>query len=142
MADYELVIAAKRFAAMALAIALALVTGIGLRRGNWTSAASPKVRRLRWVGVCLFAAGFAVHQAFWWQWQMMRVAARPAIASAMEAVQAWPMVISYMLMISGMTIAVAQFTESRFGGRWLAFSIATVCVLLAIGALVAAGARP
>lgn len=135
-------IAAKRFAAVALATGVAIMSRVGLSRGNWQTPATPEVRLMRWRGINHVTTGLAIHQLHWWLWQMAIVARTPDLKAALENAAVFVMVPAYALILHGLALLAGGYTEPLWGRHWLGISAGLITAVLAIGLLTALGARP
>lgn len=86
-------------------------------------------------GVMLQAAGWAIHQAYWWVWQMAIARGAAELKSTLE-VAAWVTVGAYAMIWVGCSLSLAPYARRVAGSMWPAALLGLVCGLLVWSALI------
>ena len=136
------ILAAQRFAALAVMAGLFVATCAGLRSGAWREEPPPRLRQMRWRGMAILSGSLSVHLAYWWLWQMAVVSRRADVQDAIESWSGWVVIPVMIVVTIGAAKLLAGYTAPLWGRWWRVASLGLAVGLAAIGYVVAVGARP
>lgn len=138
MTEAEL-IAAVRFTALSLMAAkgmLALNIAVHIDSGKTIAEQFPwfhRSRRRVFCGMTLVSFAWAIHQAYWWLWQLGVVYNHTELQAVLQSTTTI-IVAMYAMIFVGCVLVMSGWLESRVGRWWPAVAVASVCGLLALGA--------
>lgn len=126
-------LAAVRFAAWVLEASVAviaihyvyLVMHRGYRLGD-------RGRVMVGIGISIKAAGWALHQHYWWLWEMAIVRGSIGVRDALEHASLVT-VLAYLMIFAGEALVVSPWLWLMFGRRWHVAAATGTMALLAIG---------
>lgn len=125
-----------RFAAWVLFALVALIAGHHLRRISIDPTHQlGRMQRVRVaLGVTIMAGGLAVHQCYWWTWQVAVRLANGRVSRGLEA-SADITSLAYLVIFAGCGLVISPWTERVVGRLWTVVTFGAVALLLGASAI-------
>lgn len=135
----EELVASLRFGALALLCMMVIVITHSLKwRYQWDVFVPEYPLRAAWLGVAIHSLGWAIHQAYWWLWQMARVQEDAHVEAFLASHSEWTL-IPYALILVGAAVALAPYLQRHFGRSWPWASAILIASVVGAGYLAARG---